>query len=871
MISEWLAREGWMIINWWLLLTVGGMAVLPLTVRLLHALPDKGYSLARPLSLLLITLVYWLLGMLNITENTTGSIVLAWMIILGISLYVYIKPNPFAWRSWWSENRAMILVVEILFIVLFASMAVYRAHQNELASTEKPMDLAFMSAIQRSPDFPPDDPWLSGYSISYYYMGYVMGAMVSKSADLPATIGFNLHLATLFALGGTAVFGVVYNLIRAQALRNLFDTRPTRGMAIGFGLLATFFLMLMSNFNMVMVEMPYRAMTADENYLRHLDTKGRSSDYDQDGNPLPVYDAMQTAIDPFNPAQYPSWWWFDSSRTITERALDTPTQRGGRVNEVIDEFPSFSFILGDSHPHVMSLPFVLLAIGLALNIILSASRPTTHQVLLYGVCVGALVFLNTWDAPIYIVVLVGAELLRRLAIEGRGYLALFDWIYLLFFAGVLLVVMLIVYSPFLLSFQSQLSGILPNPLYPTRPQQMFVMFAPFILLISAYLLVEMARGMWAKRMNWGLGLVTSVSIIVFLLFAMVLLVEIALRAPQNSPIGRTINDFIVAYGGQDPVTEQVINRRLSTMPTTLFMGLILTLVVARLFPRFWRKSDSTDTGRITYSPSTGLALLLIGAGTGLILIPEFLYLRDNFGWRMNTVFKFYYQSWVMFSIVGAYGVYSIIADIKAWRPILPLRLAYALLVVAVVGAGAIYPAFGFYHRAFIETGRANNPNANDITLDSGPTLIDRQDYQALMCLSDRVGQADVVVAEARPQGRFVNYNVAHGRTGTLTGISVILGWTGHQSQWRGENYSQAVGTRENDLDTLYTALSITNVTPIIEQYGIDYILYGSKEREYYGVGGETKFLDSFEVVCTSDFGGTRIYRVIEQYDPLTNE
>ncbi|MDX2079062.1 MAG: DUF2298 domain-containing protein [bacterium] len=869
MISEWLAREGWMILNWWLLLTVGGLTVLPLTVRLLHAVPDKGYSLARPLGLLLITVVYWLLGVLNITANTTGSIVLAWIIVLAISLYVYIKPYKFEWRAWWRENRTMIIVMEILFIILFVGMTTYRAHQNELRSTEKPMDLAFMSAIQRSPDFPPDDPWLSGYSISYYYMGYVIGAMVSKSADLPATIGFNLHLAGLFALAGTAVFGVVYNLIRAQALRNLFDGRPTRGMAIGFGLLATFFLMLMSNGHMPMVEMPYRAMTADEAYLRHLDTKDRSSNYDEDGNPLPIYEATQKPINPFNPASYPSWWWFDASRTITERALDTPDQKGERVNEIIDEFPSFSFILGDSHPHVMSLPFVLLAIGLALNILLSSARPTAQQVLLYGVCVGSLIFLNTWDAPIYIVVLMGAELLRRLAVEGKGYLSLFDWTYLIFFGLALLVIMVVVYSPFLLSFQSQLNGILPNILYPTRPQQLLVMFVPFILLIGVYLSVEAWRGIWSKRMNWGLGITASVSIIFFLVLAMILLVYIALNSPDGSSIKATINDFIASNGGSDAVRDQLINRRLGTLITPLFLGLILLLVVARLFPRFWRKSATPDTGRITYSSSTGLVLLLLGAGTGLILIPEFLYLRDNFGWRMNTVFKFYYQSWVMFSIVGAYGVYSIIADIKAWRPHILLRFAYALVVVGVVGAGMIYPVFGFYHRAFVETGRLNNPNASAITLDSGPTLIDTQDYEALMCLSEKVGQADVVIAEARPQGRYVNYNVAHGRTGTLTGMPVILGWTGHQSQWRGETYFEAVGTREGDLDTLYNALSITDVMPIIEQYGIDYILYGSVERGYYGVGGETKFLDNFEVVCTSEWGNSRIYRVIERYDPFS--
>ncbi len=876
MIADWFAREGWMVINWWLLLTVGGLTVLPLSVRLLSALPDKGYSLARPIGLLLITLVYWLLGMFNITPNTTGSIVLAWVIVLGISLLVYIKPIKFEWRAWWRENRLLIITIEIVFIVLFAFMVVYRAHQNELVSTEKPMDLAFMSAIQRSPNFPPDDPWLSGYSISYYYMGYVMGAMVAKASDLPSTIGYNLHLATLFALGGTVILGVVYNLIRASALRRMYDNHPTRSMALGFGILATFFLMFMSNGHMVMVEMPYRGMIASDDYLRHLDTKGRSADFDENGNPVPVYSPNQEAINIFDPAAYPYWWWFDASRTITERALDipaigdNPAVRGGRVNEVIDEFPSFSFILGDSHPHVMALPFVLLAVGLALNIILSSHAPTATQTIFYGVIVGSLVFLNTWDAPIYMVVLVGAELLRRLAIEGRGYLTVFDWGHLVYFGLRLIALTVVVYFPFLVSFQSQLSGILPNILYPTRPQQMLVMWLPFLMLISGYLVVETLRGIRAKRMNWSLGLTASISIVFFLILAMGMLVYIGVNAPQNSQIGRYILDFVGRYGGWDSINTQVIGRRIETILTPLVMTLILLLVVARLFPRFWRNSQTPDISRITYSPSTGLVLLLLGAGVGLVLIPEFLYLRDNFGWRMNTVFKFYYQSWVMFSIVAAYGVYSIVADIQSWRPILPARLLYAVLVVAVVGGGALYPAFGFYHRMFVETGRADvqNPNTSALTLDSGLTLISQPDYQALMCLADKVGQADVVIAEARPQGSRVNYNVQHGRAGTLTGIPVILGWPGHQSQWRGEGYAEAVGTRESDLDLLYTTLSITDAMTIIEKYGIDYILYGTKEREYYGTSGESKFLDNFEVTCISDVGNTRIYRVIERYNPF---
>ena len=49
------------------------------------------------------------------------------------------------------------------------------------------------------------------------------------------------------------------------------------------------------------------------------------------------------------------WWWWRASRIIHDRDL------AGNAMEVISEFPFFSFLLGDNHPHVYALPQGLLA------------------------------------------------------------------------------------------------------------------------------------------------------------------------------------------------------------------------------------------------------------------------------------------------------------------------------------------------------------------------------------------------------------------------------------------------------------------------------------------------------------------------------
>src|SRR5262249_25249928 len=68
---------------------------------------------------------------------------------------------------------------------------------------------ALFNAIRNSTTFPPHDPWLAGYSINYYYFGYLLMAAMSLVSRIEPGVAFNLSLALIFALTALGVAGVI--------------------------------------------------------------------------------------------------------------------------------------------------------------------------------------------------------------------------------------------------------------------------------------------------------------------------------------------------------------------------------------------------------------------------------------------------------------------------------------------------------------------------------------------------------------------------------------------------------------------------------------------------------------------------------------
>jgi uncharacterized membrane protein len=251
--------------------------------------------------------------------------------------------------------------------------------------------------------------------------------------------------------------------------------------------------------------------------------------------------------------------------------------------------------------------------------------------------------------------------------------------------------------------------------------------------------------------------------------------------------------------------RKMIQTRIAASWTAWTLGLIFAAGAIVLW-RYWQDRDETEPDIFV--------ILLVLIGSLLIIGPEFFYLRDQFGLRMNTIFKFYFAAWIMWGLAAAYAVSSI------WelsnRKILPLKI----LIILPLLLGLIYPVLGIWTK----TNGFNPPFGRTLNGSMHPSYALDSDREAIAWLDANI--EDGVIAEA-VGGSYTYY----ARVSAHTGLATVLGWPGHESQWRG-GYRE-IGNREGDIRTLYSSPDWDQTSEIIRRYGIDYVYIGELERNTY--------------------------------------
>lgn len=788
------------VIAWYLTLALAGWLVFPLAYRVLAFLPDRGFSLIRSIGLLFWGYVFWLLASLRILQNSAGGALLA-LILVGALAALFLRGN--GWKEitgWVHENRKYVFGVELLFLLAFIAWTVVRAAAPEAVGTEKPMELAFINSILRSPSYPPADPWLSGYAISYYYFGYAMVAMLAKTTAIPGAVAFNLGIATWFALTSAGAYGILNNLL---SLRK-GGKRPGHLLS---SLLAPFMVLTAGNVEGLLEMLHARGL-----FWSETAGGGWTSGF---WKWLDIQELTSPPSQPFDwqPERLGGIWWWRASRVLQDYALD------GSRREIIDEFPMFSYLLGDLHPHVLAMPFVLLAIGLALNVYLQlrAAAGETVRAMdwvkrplfwVAAITLGGLAFLNTWDFPIYLALFAAAAAL--------GYVSANGW---RFEAGILFVWLMvglgltggILYIPFYLSFASQANGLLPSLVFFTRGAHFWVMFGIQLVPIILWL----AWNCWKNRKTvkvWH-GFLMSAGLIGGLWLLSLLYGFFRLRSDPG---------LAGIWGIGDPgvlLTESVL-KRFSAPGVWLTLLGVIALGFALLHAwNDWgerRNIAALEAPRIysrTGEPGALFTVLLFLLGAGLAIFPEFFYLRDQFGYRMNTIFKFYFQVWVLWGIAASFGVVVLLDSFRGGA-----KLAFQLGLALWIVVSLPYAYFGILSRT-------NKLQPVEWSLDGSRYIA--QYFLGEMQAIQWLRNAPYGVVVEAVGGSYSGY----ARVSTHSGLPTVLGWPGHEMQWRGG--AKEIGSRETDVRWLYKTGEWNQVRSLLDQYQIRYVYVGPTEQRDY--------------------------------------
>lgn len=448
----------------------------------------------------------------------------------------------------------------------------------------------------------------------------------------------------------------------------------------------------------------------------------------------------------------------------------------------INEFPYFSFLHADLHPHVIAIPFTIMCITLALNIFKSKERglrifgdSKILGLFILAISIGALSFMNIWDFPTYLFLAVLAIGIQQYSMSKKINFSFIKNTGFLIISVIILSV--IFYLPFYLSVNSVKNlGIVEKR---TEIQYFLTIYLLFLSVIVPFLILETK-----SLKKWNKDLFIGLSIFLLILIALT---------------------------------------REAMILVIFLLGMCGILLIKKLISKV--------------TPDEHLfSILTLFIGLLLALGIEVVYVHDAFVGdlaRVNTVFKIGMQIWILLAISSSYFLYHLrnysfknfkTKTAKVWLIIFSFLLLSSL----------IYPIFA----TITKTENNHNFFGKTATLDGRAWMgsNDACDYDSIKWINENIKGTPVTleaVGNSFTWTSCVSFN---------TGLPTVLGWRGHEEQWRINNLNE-ISDRAKDVDKIFT----TADAGLIKKYNITYVYIGKLERDKYPEESLNKF-DNFEKV-----------------------
>ena len=824
------ALAAWVVLLGCLLIAGRGLARL-----LMPSFPDQGWGLARVLALAVAAYAVWIGASLEILRFRAVWVVAALVgtALAGHWLATRFRP-PTAERLADLNNRAWIHA-EAAFWLVFLLFLVFRLANPDgwhpFWGGEKPMEFAQINAIERSAYFPPYDPWYADGYVNYYYYGFYLAAFLFKATGIPAEVGFNLALPTMMGLLASGSFSVAAALTRGS-IRS-----PHLSLVGGWA-------------GVVLV-----CLAGNLTAIRRL------------------IEAETARFDPF------LYWTWSGSRAI---------------DNVITEFPYFSGLYADLHSHVIALPLTVAAVGVCLALAAEREAIWTNPAPLIRLCIlalliGSLSATNAWDVPVYAVLAVSSLLITaaRITPSRRRVTSFFAGSFLVFGGAWLL------FLPFHVHFVA-LFGRVALVRDPSDLAQFLSHLGGLVTICAlglTVLLITQSRSPVTSAL-WPWVAVAAGSIGLVLLMLSTghletviggLLVSAALAGP---PLAAA---WLLA--GSEPTWKSRLGK--SAVLIAAFIAVLSVASDRAVFGVMLALGAAAGVGWFQLARETQrFVCLLLAAGFFVAAGVELVVVADDLigtaAYRMNTVFKFYNQVWMLLSLAGA----GLIALMVHWstqsprgraagsissRPITLSRVGIAVSAILLIGAMS-YPVLATAPRLeqrFTPGTRSGSLNALTWMEDGVVPVIGDPEITEIPFSGDLAAirwffanvRGSPVIAEAS----IGPYRCNGSRISTATGLPTIVGWERHEQQQR---YAETLPGRVEDVRRLYTSSDAGEKADILRRYNVEYVVVGALERAYpiannectpsgsqAGISAFDAMLgDTLEIAFVS--GETVIYRVL---------
>ena len=376
------------------------------------------------------------------------------------------------------------------------------------------------------------------------------------------------------------------------------------------------------------------------------------------------------------------WAFWDATRLVGMDLQDS----------TITEFPFFTFLFADLHAHMISLPLMLAALGLMVALIRPRTKDAGRKgwqplvvrlssLVLLALVIGALRATNTWDYPTYLglslltLVLIGWRQVQRGESMPR---ALLLWVVS---ALVLVLGSSLLYLPFTRSFATDYAGVQLWTGSRTSVADFLKINGLWLFLLGSAALLIFRRVHRTSRLT--LALIGGGALMLVLAAVMAKTIALVLLVPLAGVAIGILVDLV--FGDHEAQPDD--NRQSAVHDEGQDKASA---------PTGWSADSraSIANSRPPVSLTTQLPVMWALSALMIALITEVLVAKGDIG-RMNTVFKFGMQSWVLFGLTSALALSALWTARGSGREGRPSAGAavYAWRAVAVVliGAALVYP------------------------------------------------------------------------------------------------------------------------------------------------------------------------------------